>query len=242
MPQVADLKKELKDRGITLPASAKKSDLVAKLSEVLGMVTENSAALVPDDSGSGDLLSQTLAAYAGDQITSPSSVNATLGSTLSSITSPSLSSGSPTKTTPSVQAPTLEPGNKSPVKAVVVPVADPVAALTARAARFGGSVSSVAKSVEELDALKKRADRFGVSVSPSVATLEEKAKLAQRASRFNIPESEQVKPKKPLGLKRKNVLSSSEESTVSSTKKTTVMSKEEEEKLKKRKERFGSSV
>lgn len=230
------MKKELKDRGITLPASAKKSDLVAKLSEVLGMVTESSAAVVPEDSGSGDMLS-----YTDDQMTSPSSINATLGSTLTSITSPSLS---PTKSTPTVQVPTQDSESAAPVKAVVAPVSDSNAALAARAARFGGSVSSVAKSVEELDSLKKRADRFGVSVSPSVATLEEKAKLAQRASRFNIPESEQAKPKKPLGLKRKNVLSSSSEvSSVSSTKKAIVlMSKEEEEKLKKRKERFGSSL
>ena len=235
-----------------MPASAKKGDLVAKLSEVIGLTVS------PPGTGEPDLLAQTLAQFAGDHMTSPSSINATLGSTISSTPStpaissipstPAISASSPSKSTP-VVAVSQGAGSTSPTVKVVAASSDPSSALAARAARFGVSVSSVAKTseeleavkkktTEELEALKKRADRFGVSVSPSVATLEEKAKLAQRASRFNIPGSEQVKGKKPLGLKRKNVLSSDEPKSGSGK----ILSKEEEEKLKKRRERFGSSL
>lgn len=46
---------------------------------------------------------------------------------------------------------------------------------------------STVPSTAELDALKKRSERFGESVSTSLKSLEEKEKLALRASRFNLP-------------------------------------------------------
>lgn len=250
-PKVADLRKELKDRGISLPASAKKSDLVSKLKEVL-----ESGDTSVHDSSSEDLLSQTLEELTGG------SVSASIPSTSPVKTSPVKVSTTPAANgQTAVAATTIKLVKPAPIVATVteavpavvgdakvtVTKADPAARLAARAARFGVSgespslppstssslpaVSSI-NTTEQLAALKKRSERFGEVLSPVVKTLEVKEKLSQRANRFNLT-GDEASPAGKLGLVKKAAVTSPTE------KRSAALSPEEEEKIKKRRERFG---
>lgn len=242
------MRKELKERGITLPASAKKSDLVTRLTQVLGMDV-TSAPLPADTSASSDELmnisvgesdvttpiptAKTVAAPAAtattDVISAPVSVPAA-----SSITS--TESQSSNGTTVSTAASSVSPVGKAVIKAA----GDVKDKLAARAARFGGTGSSSVPTPtvsvgnsQQLEALKKRGERFGEVVSSTVKSLEEKEKLNQRANRFNLSSDEQ-NPTTKLGLIRK--VTSAPESI---KRPISASTPEEEERLRKRRERFG---
>ena len=247
-----ELRKELKDRGITLPASAKKSDLLAKLTEVLGsaaplppvpptepLTTDPppskatpaaaaAAVVVPEAAAAAAPASVTSAAPAPPAYSSGSSESSTSGSgTPATAANGSATSEATTPKAPTVTAVTLKAGAGGDK-------------LAARAARFGGSISSnpapVASigSSEQLTALKKRAERFGEVVSDAVRGLELKEKLNKRADRFKLTEDE-VNPTTKLGLVRK--ISPSSASIESG--KRPALSSEDEERLRKRRERFG---
>ena len=236
------MRKELKDRGVTLPASAKKSDLVAKLKEIL----EATGGHVGDSSGE-DLLNASL-----EDLTGHLTSSITTTGTVSPVKTTGTASNGPSttssatiklvKATPSVSAPTaVATGEASDTKTVTVAKTDnTLDRMAARAARFGitsqasslsSTKTSTLKTAEELAALKKRSERFGEVVSDTVKTLEVKEKLNQRANRFNLSE-EEASPAGKLGLVKKAVTSPKRPASSSLT-------PEEEERIKKRRERFG---
>jgi hypothetical protein len=233
---VAELKKELKDRGIVIPASGlKKSDLIAKLAEALGVQTPANT--------SGDLNDST-----SDETKSPAVVPAakpvvTAAVTAASVTTAAVPSDPPangTTTAPTAEPVTTKSASDEAKGIVKVTGGDPKDRLAARAARFGttgpaGPTPAVSiGSSETLAALKKRTERFGEVVSSTVKSLEEKEKLNQRANRFNLTAEEQ-NPATKLGLVRK----ASGSTTESVKRPITTLSPEEEERLRKRRERFG---
>lgn len=231
---MADLRKELKDRGVNMPGSAKKGDLVNKLRQVLESVGG------PQDTSGDDLLSQSFEELTGGPTTATQTVAKT-SPVKTAVASP-LTSQTPSNEQPKTLKLVKQPGegegdvSTSPTKTV-----DTADKLAARAARFGIQSTSPSKSsatpvvsnvktTEQLEALKKRSERFGEVVSPAVATLEVKEKLNQRANRFNLTADD--KTGKGLGLIKKSLV-------VGGEKRSTGMTPEEEERMKKRRERFG---
>lgn len=239
---MTELRKELKDRGISLPA-AKKSDMIAKLAEALG-AESTVPVLSADLSGSipelaVDATPPAVAEVAGSAVATSAVAPAAIPTT------PSLSSVIPVELSSNGAAAVLttEPDKlavASTAKALIKSAAaDGKDRLAARAARFGGA-SAPAPTVsigsgEVLTALKKRTERFGEVVSSTVKSLEAKEKLNQRASRFNLSAEEQ-NPTTKLGLVRK-----SNSSPILETAKRPISAAtpEEEERLRKRRERFG---
>jgi len=240
--KVLELKKELRDRGIVLPGAPKKSDLIARLTELLTVDPVSSAA-----APSEDLLSQAIQGLeppkpsAAVSMSPAKTVPAT--KVVTSVSAPTSATVSATAAVAKKEAagPTCPPiaDGQKPLIAVKSP-GPKTDILAARAARFGSSVSAPAAAAapvtESLEALKKRSERFGVAVSPAVATLETEAKKAQRANRFNLSLDELAASEGgkgiKLGLKRKGV-------TAPVVAKKRVMTAEQEATLKKRQERFG---
>lgn len=243
---MTELRKELKDRGISLPA-AKKSDMIAKLAEALG--AESSAAAPAADLSDSipELVVDTTPQAVVEAAGSAPAVRTATAAAPAATPTPSLSSVIPVEASSNgaAAAITTEPDKEAvagTAKAVIKSTAgDAKDKLAARAARFGGSGASEPSptvsigSGEVLTALKKRTERFGEVVSSTVKSLEAKEKLNQRASRFNLSAEEQ-NPTTKLGLVRK-VKSSPVVETAKRP--ITAATPEEEERLRKRRERFG---
>jgi len=252
--KVPELRKELKDRGITLPASAKKGDLVAKLREVVEGAAVGHAIVV------GNVVQQPTVVQA---TVSQSAASGQQASPTKTIIQPQSSNGTTTATMKLTKATAEIPSTATSTPSAVsttgikkvssVSTVKPIERIAARAARFGVTSSASTtpslptpetsttikheKVSEQLEVLKKRADRFGEVVSTTVKTLEEKEKLTQRAQRFNLS-AEEVNPVAKLGLIKKSPPGKQSISAPTTT--TTVKrSAEEEERLRKRRERFG---
>jgi len=246
--KVPELRKELKDRGITLPASAKKGDLVAKLREVIEGAAVGHAVVV------GNVVQQPTVAQA---TVIQSAASGQQASPTKTIIQPQSTNGTTTATKATAGAPSTATSTPSIVsttgvkKVTSVSTVNPIERIAARAARFGvtppasttpslptpetSTTIKHEKVSEQLEVLKKRADRFGEVVSTTVKTLEEKEKLTQRAQRFNLS-AEEVNPVAKLGLIKK---SPPGKQSISAPTTTVKRSAEEEERLRKRRERFG---
>lgn len=241
---MTELKKELKDRGIIVPASGlKKSDLIAKLAEALGVT----ASIADTSTELDDSITEAKEITAVPVLAKP--VNTTAASSVVSAAPAAMTAALVPSDPPANGAAPAIPATESGDGASSVSVAKPIVKvgggdakdrLAARAARFGTAAAVPTPTIsigttETLAALRKRTDRFGEVVSSTVKSLEDKEKLNQRANRFNLSADEQ-NPTTTLGLIRKNTSPSSDSST---KRPITMLSPEEEERVRKRRERFG---
>jgi len=217
--KVADLKAELKAKG--LPVSGNKQDLIERIQNSL--LDEGDDLLDQDDSMTAEAI---LKAEEELKVTKPTA--APKINREGPIVAESVEKTEPvvTKTDPKPPGKENAPANGTPSKASEITSPDKTDdKLKARADRFGGSQSDVAKKAARAarfgisegsggaaegkkklgeapavdpDTLKKRAERFGGSVSSTLKNVEVQEAIKRRQERFGVVEKNEPKPKKVM--------------------------------------------
>ncbi|KAI1304241.1 hypothetical protein HDE_01969 [Halotydeus destructor] len=244
--KVNELKKELQDRGVTLPGKMLKNDLISKLKEVL----EQQSVSLDDTIESSKLDEEADLLTTLEQLTQPSVPETPLVADVVPTKADISSALSATESVNPVDLAAADDGLTDGTKVKKIePIKDAEAARKARAERFG--VPVVSKSGSQVDQLKKRGERFGV-VSDSLKKISDQEKLSERQKRFgaDVPVTDDklaarrarfgIVEAEPQSAKeqKSNPLVSKLDQKVK-RKVVSVISAEDQEKIKKRKERFG---